>query len=103
MLAGLAAAGCGAHRAPVAAACTTGADAILASLRGAPGAVAQPGGTRLSECVSHAINDSDLQNVGTVFIAAGDQLARKAASDDRSAEELGYLAGAAGRGASGTG
>jgi hypothetical protein len=103
VLAGLAVAGCGTHRGPVAAACTTGPAAILASLRAAPRNDTLSDGTRLSDCVSHAIKDSELQNVGATFIGAGDRLARTALTDDRSAYELGYLAGATARGASGTG
>jgi len=103
VLAGVAVAGCGTHRGPVAATCTAGADTIVATLKLAPNNVTLPDGTRLSECVSHAISDSDLQNVGSMFIGAGDQLVRRAPTDARSAYELGFLAGATERGASGTG
>jgi hypothetical protein len=102
LIAGLAVVGCGDHRGPVASTCTSGADTILASLRRAPGPASLPDGTLLSECVSHAISDAQLQNVGSSFIAAGDDLVRRAPTDDGAAMQLGYLAGAAERGASQT-
>ena len=103
LAAGLAVAGCGHHRGPVAFSCTTGSGAILRALSHAPGAVALPDGTRLSDCVSHAVSDTDLENVGGVLIAAGDSLARRAPTRTDAAYRLGFLAGAAERGASGTG
>ena len=103
LFAGLAAAGCGHHRGPVASSCTTGSGTVLSALRRAPGPVALPGGTLLSDCVSHAVSDTDLENVGSILIGAGDSLARQAATQPDGALRLGFLAGAAERGASGTG
>jgi hypothetical protein len=102
VIAGLAVAGCGEHRGPVASTCTSGGEQILSTLRRAPAHASLPDGTRLSECVSHAISDAQLQNVGSSFIAAGDELVRRAPTDDGAAFQLGYLAGAAERGASET-
>jgi hypothetical protein len=102
VLAGLAVTGCGDHRGPVAASCTSGSGPILTALRRAPGHAALSDGTKLSDCVSHAINDADLQNVGSSFIGAGDSLARRAQTDGVAAYRLGYLAGAAERGANQT-
>jgi hypothetical protein len=102
VLVGLAVAGCGDHRGPVAAGCTSGSGPILTALRGAPGHTALSDGTKLSDCVSHAIDDADLQNVGSSFIGAGDSLARRAPTDGAAAYRLGYLAGAAERGANET-
>jgi len=103
LLAGLLLAGCGTHRGPVASACTTGSGAILAALHRAPGRVSLSDGTLLSDCVSHAVSDTDLQNVGSILIGAGDSLARRAPTQPDAALQLGFLAGAAERGASGTG
>ena len=102
LIAGLAATGCGDHRGPVASTCTTGGEPILAALRRAPGHPSLPDGTKLSDCVSRAISDTQLQNVGSSFIAAADSLARRAAADSGAAYRLGFLAGAAERGASQT-
>jgi hypothetical protein len=52
--------------------------------------------------VSHAISDTDLQNVGASFIGAGDSLARRAPGETGAAYRLGFLAGAAERGANET-
>jgi hypothetical protein len=103
LAAGLALAGCGNHRGSVAFSCTTGTGAVLRALNHAPGAVALSDGTRLSDCVAHAISDTDLEDVGSMLIGAGDSLARQAPTRADAAYRLGFLAGAAERGASGTG
>jgi hypothetical protein len=99
MLAVIGAAGCG-DRPPLATACRDGGEAAVRSaLHGAPGHVALADGTALSTCVERAYSDADLQVVGAALTAAGDGLARAAARDPHAALELGFLDGAATRGA----
>jgi hypothetical protein len=78
--------------------CLNGPQDIEHALLSAPGPVALPDGTRLSECVARARSDGDLQNVGFVFTRAADDLALRI-SDKASALRLGYLIGATRRGA----
>ena len=93
-------AGCStSDEAPVNAACIEGTDAVIAALRGAPGDARLSDGTPLSACVDQANSDADLQNVGAALTGAAEQLEQRAASDPRAALELGYLIGAARRGA----
>ena len=62
-----------------------------------------PSGTRLSQCVANARSDSDLQNAGTILTRAADHLSAAArAGDADAALRLGYLVGAARRGAAHT-
>jgi hypothetical protein len=99
----LALGGCGVEDPPLDGACTESADAIVRALARAPGPVALASGTRLSECVSHARSDSELQNAGIVITRAADGLAVRAERGDaRAALALGYLVGAARRGAART-
>jgi hypothetical protein len=90
----LVAAGCGEEDTALAPACTDGADAVVAALERAPQPVRLADGTRLSECVDRARTDIELQSLGTVLTAAAERLA-----DERRAVALGYLVGAARRGA----
>jgi hypothetical protein len=101
---GAAAGGCGSSDSPrVDAACTVSPAAIERALARAPRPVALPSGTRLSECVSDARTDADLQNAGLVLTRAADHLAARAQRGDASAAvALGYLVGAARRGAART-
>jgi hypothetical protein len=87
----------------VPAACTEGEDAIRAALRSAPGA-ARLDGDPLSECFAEDSDGGDLQRVGTGFLEAAAGLAASARRDPegREALQLGYLVGAARRGASAT-
>lgn len=101
-LVAVAAAGCGEERKPVPAACIKGPTPIVAALHTAPGNVALSDGTRLSECVSRTFTDAEVQSVGIAFTAAGDRLGVRARRSDAAALELGYLVGAARRGASKT-
>jgi hypothetical protein len=96
-----AAAGCGGGDPPgVDEACLASPDAIERALARAPAPVTLRSGTRLSECVSHARSDSDLQNAGLVLTRAADDLAARAERGDaHAAVGLGYLVGAARRGA----
>ncbi|HWC27646.1 MAG TPA: hypothetical protein VG474_13740 [Solirubrobacteraceae bacterium] len=92
-------AGCSSRREPLPAACTGDPATIVAALRSAPDAVALPGGTRLSTCVSRARTDGDLQSLGITFTRAADTLRGPARSDPAAAVQLGYLAGAVQAGA----
>jgi hypothetical protein len=98
---GVASAGCGAEDPPpLDAACTTSAETIERALSRAPAPVTLASGTRLSECVSHARTDAQLQNAGAVLTRAADDLALRAQhGDQQAAVGLGYLVGAARRGA----
>jgi hypothetical protein len=100
----LALAGCGEDEPPLDATCRASPEAIVRALDGAPGDVALASGTRLSQCVSRAATDADLQSVGVVLTDAAELLARRAEDgDERAALQLGYLAGAVRRGAARTG
>lgn len=96
--------GCGGNDAPRPdAACTASADAVERALHRAPATVTLSGGARLSDCVSRSRSDADLQSVGLVLTRAADHLAERAQHGDvRAATSLGYLIGAARRGASRT-
>lgn len=88
------AAGCGEETATLAPACTDSAQAVVAALERAPAPVRLAGGTPLSDCVDQARTDIELQSLGTVLTTAADRLV-----DERRALALGYLVGAAHRGA----
>jgi hypothetical protein len=93
-------AACGAASAPLDEACVGSAGAIERALSRAPRPVALPSGTRLSQCVANARSDADLQNAGAVLTRAADHLSTAArAGDADAALRLGYLVGAARRGA----
>jgi hypothetical protein len=96
-----AAAGCGAgDPPPLDARCTESPGVIERALARAPQPVTLASGTRLSECVSHARSDADLQTAGAVLTRAADDLASRARRGDTGAAlGLGYLVGAARRGA----
>src|SRR5919206_1066474 len=99
-----AAAGCGGGDPPgVDEACLASPDAIERALARAPAPVTLGSGTRLSECVSRARSDGDLQTTGLVLTRAADHLAGRAQHGDADAAlDLGYLVGAARRGAART-
>ena len=86
------------ERARLPPACLEGAESVERALAAAPGAVTLDG-TRLSQCVRLAQSDSDLQNVGAILSRVAEGLERRADEDRRAALELGYLVGAARRGA----
>jgi hypothetical protein len=98
---GAATAACGSEDPPpLDGACTESPGAIERALARAPRPVTLPTGTRLSECVSHARSDADLQTAGAVLTRAADDLASRAEQGDtQAAVGLGYLVGAARRGA----
>jgi hypothetical protein len=98
--AGSTAAGCGTkHSEPLPAVCKQGFGAILKALAHAPGNVAMAG-TPISHCFTRDASSDDVQIVGTNLLAAAQQLGDRArAGDKRAALQLGYLVGAARRGA----
>jgi hypothetical protein len=101
LAAAVAAAGCGAAEPPpMAASCTGEPQTIVRALGAAPGEVTLSDGARLSACVDSARSDADLQNVGVAFSRAAEDLEGPALlGDERAALQLGYLVGAARKGA----
>jgi hypothetical protein len=93
-------AGCGSTLPSLPPACSDGPRFVLRALRAAPGSVRLTDGTRLSECVTRAYQDADVQQLGFTLTPVADQLARSARPADALA--LGYLLGAVERGASQT-
>jgi hypothetical protein len=86
-----------------AAACTASPGAIERALDRAPSTVTLEGGVRLSDCVALARSDAQLQSAGAVLTRAADDLAARAQRGDADAAvALGYLVGAARRGAART-
>jgi hypothetical protein len=83
--------------------CSDSPQAIERALQRAPAPVKLASGTRLSDCVARARSDADLQNAGAALTRAADDLADRAKRGDaRAATGLGYLVGAARRGAART-
>jgi hypothetical protein len=89
--------GCGGKAQSLPPACSDGPQFVLRALRSAPATVQLSDGTRLSECVSRAFDDGDLQQLGFSLTPAADSLAR--AGTPGAALRLGYLVGAVRRGA----
>jgi hypothetical protein len=98
-----AALGCGAADRPLPTVCAQDPGSIERALRRSPAAVRLADGTPLSECIARARSDSDLQTAGLTLSRAADHLAQRAVRDAAAAVELGYLLGAARRGAARTG
>jgi hypothetical protein len=93
-------AGCrSAEPAALPAACLGEPAAIARALERAPAAVTLADGSSLSRCVSGAREDADLQALGLVLTQVADVLRMRAASEPAAALRLGYLVGAARRGA----
>jgi hypothetical protein len=81
-------------------ACTDGSAAIGKALASAPGAVKVNGTTPISDCFNRDANSDDIQIVGGFLLAVAQQLGDRArAGDEKAALQLGYLVGAASRGA----
>jgi hypothetical protein len=101
LLAAASLAACGATAdPPLDEACMSDAGAIEHALTRAPRPVTLPSGTRLSQCVSNARSDADLQTAGAVLTRAADHLSAQARTGDADAAlRLGYLVGATRRGA----
>lgn len=95
-------AGCGEE--PLPQACLQAdADQVATLLRAAPQDATLAGGIPLSTCVDRAESDAELQNLGIVLIAVADERVARSRHDQRAAYELGFLIGAAERGAGPTG
>jgi hypothetical protein len=95
------AAGCGGQSDSTPVACLTGANAYLAALDDAPSAVQLSGEVPISDCLAENQRGGDLATVGTAMVAAATELnaeARAAPGGDANLQ-LGYLLGAAQRGA----
>ena len=84
---------------PPSAECTAGPRAVTEALADAPGEVRLVDGTPLSECVGRARSDAELQNLGLVLTDVVEDLEAEAAESPEAALRLGYLIGAARRGA----
>lgn len=99
-------AGCSSSEPEVApAACLAGPDAYLRALQGAPGEVRLQGETPISECLTSAQQGGELANVGSDMVQAATELNRRALEQANAdaALQVGYLVGAAQRGAEETG
>jgi hypothetical protein len=98
----LAAAGCGEQSDSTQAACLEGSGAYLAALRDAPGGVvALRGGVPISDCLAENQKAGDLATVGAAMVEAATTLNSEARAEPGGAANirLGYLLGAAQRGA----
>lgn len=101
---GLFAAGCGGNDDSTPVACLEGAGTYLRALEDAPGEVRLDGETAISECLAENQSGGDLAAVGAAMLDAATELnaeARDRPGGDANLQ-LGYLIGAAERGAGGT-
>jgi hypothetical protein len=98
------AAGCGGPSDATPVACLEGSGAYLSALRDAPGEVRLRGETPISECLVENQKAGGLATVGTAMVAAATELNASARVEPGGAANLrlGYLLGAAQRGAAGT-
>lgn len=102
LLLALAAAGCGSGQdssTPVA--CLEGTGAYLKALAAAPGEVTLDGETPISDCLAENQEGGDLATVGEAMVAAATKLNAEARAEpgNQANVRLGYLLGAAERGA----
>jgi hypothetical protein len=97
-------AGCGATSDSTPVACLEGSGAYLAALREAPGAVELRGSTPIGDCLVENQKAGDLATVGTAMVTAATRLNAEARAEPGGGANLrlGYLLGAAQRGAEGT-
>lgn len=79
--------------------CLAGRPSVSRALARAPDAVLLEGGSRLSTCLERADDDAELQDVGIGYVNAAEMLAAQVPRSDAAALRLGYLVGAARRGA----
>ena len=100
----IAVAGCGGTDNSTPVACLEGENAFLVALADAPQAVKLAGETPISDCLAENQAGGDLANVGTAMLAAATKLNAEARSEPGGTAnlQLGYLLGAAERGADGT-
>jgi len=98
---GMLAAGCGGPDDSTPVACLEGAGAYLRALERAPGEVRLEGETPISGCLAENQAGGDLAAVGTAMVTAATRLnaAARAAPGGAANVQLGYLLGAAERGA----
>jgi hypothetical protein len=98
------AAGCGQPSDTTPVACLEGEGAYLKALDAAPGEVKLRGETLISECLAENQKAGDLATVGTALVAAATKLNAQARAEPGGEAnlQLGYLLGAAERGASQT-
>lgn len=97
----LVAGGCGSQNDSTPVACLEGAGAYEKALRDAPGEVLLSGGTPISDCLTQNQEAGDLARVGEATVETATTLNAEAREADggQAAVELGYLLGAAQRGA----
>lgn len=97
----LAAAGCGGPSDTTPVACLDGAGAYEAALGDVPGTVELSGEVPISDCLAKNQTGGDLATVGTAMLAAATKLNAGARAEPGGAAnlQLGYLLGAAQRGA----
>ncbi len=96
--------GCGSPSDTTPVACLEGSGAYLRALSAAPGAVTLDGETPLSDCLAENQKAGDLAAVGTAMLAATTKLNAEARAEPggNANLQLGYLLGAAQRGAEST-
>jgi hypothetical protein len=100
----IAVAGCGGPDDSTPVACLEGAPAYLKALRDAPGEVELGGTTAISDCLAENQTGGDLATVGASMLTATTKLNAEARAEPGGDAnlQLGYLLGAAERGADGT-
>jgi hypothetical protein len=100
----LLAVGCGGPDDSTPVACLEGAPAYLHALHGAPGEVELNGATPISDCLAENQTGGDLATIGTAMLTATTKLNAEARAEPGGDAnlQLGYLLGAAERGADGT-
>jgi hypothetical protein len=100
-LAALAGAGCGSQDDSTPVACLEGSSAYLNALRSAPGEAKVGGDTPISECLAHNQQAGDLAAVGEAMVETATKLDAEARAEPGGAAnlQLGYLLGAAQKGA----
>jgi hypothetical protein len=93
--------GCGGRDDSTAVVCLEGADVYLAALGDAPDEVRLADETPISECLAENQQGGDLATVGTAMVEAATELNAEARAEPggRANLQLGYLLGAAQRGA----
>lgn len=101
LLAVLAIAGCGKQDNSTPVACLEGRSAYIAALASAPGEAALDGDTPISECLAENQQGGDLATVGAALVEAATALNAEAREEPGGGANLrlGYLIGAAQRGA----
>jgi hypothetical protein len=103
-LVALTTAGCGSQDDSTPVACLEGSGAYVKALAAAPGEAKLDGSTPISECLAENQQGGDLATVGEAMVETATELNDEARteSSDSAALQLGYLLGAAQRGADST-